>query len=85
MFTYSLCPYAKWFGFGEPGKGMHKWGRQFGGIAWLDVLMTIAGGAVCAFVFGWSYWNTIVCFFLLAILIHRAFCVRTTVDKWIFY
>ena len=77
----SLCKYKNLFG--EPNTGIHKRFRLFN-IAWADVIMTIIGGALVAYFMRWNIPLTIIVFFLLGILSHRAFCVRTTVDKFLF-
>jgi hypothetical protein len=50
----------------------------------MDVIMTIIGGALLAYLFKLSYLWTIVILFLLGIILHRAFCVQTTIDKALF-
>jgi hypothetical protein len=35
-------------------------------------------------VFGLSFWKSLVACFLIGVISHRAFCVRTTVDKILF-
>lgn len=65
--------------FGEPGKGLHSI-RVFD-IAVVDVLATLLVGYLVSF-----FWNInflLVCgvLFFLGIVLHRLFCVRTTVDK----
>jgi hypothetical protein len=67
---------------GEPGKGIHT---HVLGIALADVFLTF----VLAGFFYWlmprySYWVWLVGMFLLGILLHRVFGVRTVVDRWLF-
>lgn len=69
----------------EPiGEGIHSY-RLFN-IAIVDVIATIIGAYLlhkyiftsipfCQVLFG---------LFLLGIILHRIFCVRTTIDKWLF-
>lgn len=75
-----LCKYKNLLG--EPGKGLHSF--RFMGFAIFDVLATLLGAI------GISYWTKISAYivvpsvFLLGIVVHHMFCVRTTVDKWLF-
>jgi hypothetical protein len=75
-----LCPYK--YIFGKPGEGVHSY-RLFG-IAIVDVIATIIGALLFAWVFKWNIWMTLGGFFLLGIIVHRLFCVRTAIDKFIF-
>jgi hypothetical protein len=76
----SICPYK--YIFGKPTEGAHSY-RIFN-IAIIDVICTIIGAYFIS-----KYWNidikeiTIV-LFLLGIIIHRLFCVETTIDKLLF-
>ena len=76
---HQLCNYKN--SLGIPGKGAHV---HVFGIAILDVIMTILGGALLAYIFKWSYFWTIIILFILGIVLHRIFCVRTTIDKVLF-
>uniref|UniRef100_A0A6C0D2Y8 Uncharacterized protein n=1 Tax=viral metagenome TaxID=1070528 RepID=A0A6C0D2Y8_9ZZZZ len=69
------CPYKN--ALGVPGQGNHF---HVFGIAIVDVIMTIVGGALLAYIFKWSYLWTILILFILGIILHRLFCVKTTVD-----
>lgn len=75
-----LCRYKDIFG--RPGEGAHAY-RVFD-IAVVDVAATVAVAYVIARMFGFTFWKSLVVLFLIGIISHRAFCVRTTVDKWIF-
>jgi hypothetical protein len=73
----SLCPYSNIFG--RPGEGVHKY-RVFN-IAIVDTVMTI----VAAFLISRKhFWMVLALLFLLGIILHRLFCVRTTVDRFLF-
>ncbi len=76
----SLCPYKEMFG--RPGLGVHKY--RFFGIAIVDVIMTIIGAAIISSFTNLKFSYTLVGLFVLGIVAHRAFCVRTQVDKWLF-
>lgn len=67
--------------FGSPGKGVHT---HFMGVAWRDVVGTVVVGVVLAYLFKWNPVKTILVLFLLGIILHRLFNVRTTVDKFLF-
>ena len=75
-----LCPYKNMFG--KVGEGIHSY--RVGGFAIMDVLATILGGIFIAWLTKISVYYTIPGAFLLGIIAHRAFCVRTTVDKLLF-
>ena len=68
--------------FGKPKEGAHSY-RVFD-IAIVDVIFTILGGIVIAYIFNLDYTNTIIILFILGIVMHRLFCVETTVDKFLF-
>ena len=75
-----LCKYKN--ALGEPGKGIHSY-RLFG-VAIADVIMTIIGAWLISYFFKLSFVKTLIVLFLLGIILHRLFCVRTTVDKMLF-
>ena len=75
-----LCKYKN--ALGVPGKGVHSY-RLFG-VAIADVIMTIIGAILISFFFKTNLMYTMICLFLLGIVLHRMFCVRTTVDKLLF-
>jgi len=75
----NLCKYKN--ALGEPGKGIHSY-RLFG-IAIADVIMTIIGAFLISYFFKFSFIKTLLILFLTGIVLHRLFCVRTTVDKLI--
>ena len=75
-----LCRYKDIFG--RPREGAHAY-RIFD-IAVVDVAATVVVAFLIARVFGFSLWKSLVVLFIVGIISHRAFCVRTAVDKWIF-
>jgi hypothetical protein len=75
-----LCQYKDIFG--RPKEGAHAY-RIFD-IAVVDVAATVVVAYVIARVFGFAFWKSLVALFIVGIISHRAFCVRTTVDKWVF-
>ena len=70
--------------FGEVGKGVHSY-RIFD-IAIVDVLSTLIGAYFLQknFFQEYSFTQVMVSLFILGIILHRLFCVRTTVDKLLF-
>jgi len=76
----NLCTYKN--SLGEPGKGIHSY-RLFG-IAIADVIMTIIGAYLISYFFKLSFVKTLIILFLLGIILHNIFCVKTTVDKILF-
>jgi uncharacterized membrane protein len=75
-----LCKYKN--ALGVPRQGVHSL-RVFD-VAILDVISTIIGAYILSRVFRWTFWKTLLGLFLLGVGLHRLFCVRTTVDRWIF-
>jgi hypothetical protein len=76
-----LCQYKNIFG--KVGQGVHSY-RIFN-IAIVDVLLTIlAAFIIHYFVPKYKVISILVFLFILGIIMHRIFCVRTTVDKLIF-
>ena len=76
----SLCPYKH--ALGEPGKGVHS--VRFAGLAVFDILGTIGGGYAISRVTGMSVYESVLLFFFAGIILHRAFCVDTTLDRLLF-
>jgi uncharacterized membrane protein len=76
----NLCKYKN--ALGIPGKGIHSY-RLFG-VAIADVIMTIIGALLISYFFKKSFLYTLVILFVLGIILHRVFCVRTTIDKLLF-
>ena len=76
----NLCRYQN--ALGVPGKGIHSY--RFFNIAIMDVLMTLVLAYFISFVWKTGFVRTSIVLFALGIVLHRMFCVRTTVDKWLF-
>lgn len=76
----NLCKYKNLLG--EPGKGVHSF--RIHGIAIVDVLLTVLAALFFSFIWKTKFLNTLVILFILGIIAHRIFCVRTTVDKVLF-
>ena len=75
-----LCKYKD--ALGIPGKGIHSY-RIFN-IAIADVIMTIIGAYILSLIFKTPFLYTLIALFILGIILHRIFCVRTTIDKLLF-
>ena len=74
----NLCKYSDIFG--KPNTGLHTI-RLFD-IAVVDVAATFIVAAFFYYLFGkFSYWTYLIGLFLMGMIMHRVFCVRTTVDK----
>jgi len=77
----SLCKYKDIFG--KVGQGVHSY-RIFN-IAIVDVVFTVIGAYIChLFMPMYSFGFILIVLFILGIILHRLFCVRTTIDKLIF-
>jgi hypothetical protein len=68
--------------FGKPSEGVHSI-RLFD-LAVIDVIMVIIGGLFIAYYFNYNKYKVIGILFLIGIISHRLFCVRTTIDKLLF-
>ena len=75
-----LCKYKN--SLGVPKKGIHSY-RLFG-LAIADVIMTILLALFISYIFKYSFLYTTITVFILGIILHRMFCVRTTIDKLLF-
>jgi hypothetical protein len=78
--SFNLCKYRN--ALGVPGKGVHS--VRLGGVAIVDVIMTLVGAYVIAYFTRTSFAWTAAGLFLLGIILHRLFCVRTTIDRLLF-
>lgn len=73
----SLCPYTNIFG--RPNEGVHKY-RIFN-VAVVDTLLTIFAAFLIS---RRHFWIVLALLFITGIILHRLFCVRTTIDKLLF-
>jgi hypothetical protein len=76
---YMLCPYKD--SLGIPGQGFHT---HIMGIAVMDVFATIVLSEFIVYCFGTSRMLTFISLILTGIVLHRVFCIRTTLDKYLF-
>lgn len=75
-----FCSYSVIFGL--PGKGVHS--IRFLNLAIVDVGMTVLAAYLFHLYFRVSFWLVLFVLFLLGVIFHRLFCVRTTIDKLLF-
>ena len=75
-----LCKYKNVFG--EPKKGLHS--IRIFNIAVVDVALTVIAAVLLSKWLKTDVWWTLLFMFLLGIVLHRAFCVKTTVDDYLF-
>ena len=77
-----LCPYKNLIG--EPKQGIHS--IRVMDIAIMDVVISLLGAYLLSILLPYkhAFLYAIFIVFGLGIVLHRLFCVRTTVDKWLF-
>ena len=76
----NLCKYKD--ALGKPDVGIHSY-RIFN-IAIADVIMTFIGAFIISYFLNISFIKTSIFLFILGIILHRIFCVKTTIDKLLF-
>ena len=77
------CPFSQYKNiFGMPKEGAHSY--RIMDIAVVDVIFTVFFGVVIAYFGKFDLWKVLIVLFVAGILAHRLFCVRTTVDRWLF-
>lgn len=75
------CPYTNMFG--KVGEGVHSY--RLLNIAIVDVIFTIMGAYIFHLFYpSYSFFTILALLFLAGIILHRLFCVRTTIDKLLF-
>lgn len=69
---------------GKPGEGLHSY--RILDIAIMDVLFTILLAKFIQYHFfdAYSFWPIFIICFLLGVILHRIFCVKTTLDQLFF-
>lgn len=77
---FDLCKYKDILG--KPKQGVHSF-RIFN-IAIADVLLTILAAYILSIFVKISVFYSLILMFILGIISHRIFCVRTTIDKLLF-
>jgi hypothetical protein len=77
------CPLKKYSNiFGEPNTGFHS--ARLLDIAIYDLLGTIAISGVISYFLKYNFFLVLIIIMIIAILLHRIFCVNTTINKLIF-
>ena len=76
----NFCKYKSIFL--DPSEGPHAF-RIFG-LAAVDTILTVLFGLWYSYKFNTNFWKTIIILFILGIILHRLFCVNTTIGKMIF-
>ena len=78
----NLCKYKNILGI--PKKGVHSY--RIANIAVVDTLLTVLlAYVVKKYVFPETHFALILlCCFISGIILHRLFCVRTTIDRFLF-
>jgi hypothetical protein len=77
---FSLCPYKDLFG--KPNKGVHKY--KIFDIAIVDLVSTIIVAYLISQYTKKDFKLILLILILLGIILHRLFCVKTTIDKLLF-
>lgn len=75
-----LCKYKDIFG--KPNEGIHKY--RMAGIAIFDTIFVIIVGVIISYFTKYSIWIVLLVLFISGIVLHRAFCVRTRIDRFLF-
>ena len=76
----SLCKYKDLFG--KPGQGIHSY--KLFNISVVDVIATVVGAFMISYFMKKNFWVVLFVLFVLGIILHHIFCVRTTIDKFLF-
>ena len=77
----NLCKYKD--ALGIPNEGIHSY-RIFN-IAIADVIMTFIAAFIISYFYNISFIKTSIFLFILGIILHRIFCVQTTINKLLFF
>lgn len=68
--------------FGAPGQGIHKY--RLGGIAVVDLVLTLVASVLISLFFGWNLVIVIICALLAGVAVHRALGVNTALNVKLF-
>jgi len=77
----NLCKYKNIFG--EPNTGLRKKYRVFD-LSIIDVIPTLLFVWAVSYYSGYPFVYTLVITFIVMVISHRIFCVRSTTDRWLF-
>lgn len=80
----SLCQYKD--AFGKPNEGMHKYRIPIINLGAVDVASTAVGALAINYLFfpEHSFWLVFAIVIIIGIFVHKAFCVDTQLNKYIF-
>ena len=78
---FGLCKYKN--ALGRPGKGLHSY--RIANIPVFDVALTVLMAYIISIITKCNFGLILVGCFLLGIVLHRMFCVKTTIDKFLFH
>jgi len=77
------CPFKQYKNiFGKEGEGAHS--IRFLNIAIVDLVFTIIGALLISYFTNTNFFIIFLILMLMAIILHRLFCVNTTINKLIF-
>jgi fatty acid desaturase len=76
----NLCQYRHIFG--KENEGAHSY--RIWNIAIVDLLLTIIGALGLSIYFKQPFWLIFVIIMIIGLVLHRLFCVRTTLTKMVF-
>jgi len=77
-----LAKYKNLFGEAGQSTGMRKY--RIYNIAIYDTAVVLICSFILSLIDGYPFWLNALVIFILGIIVHRAFCVRTAVDKILF-
>ena len=75
-----LCKYKNIFG--EPKKGVHSY--RLLDFAIMDIIFTIIGAYIISKYSNYNFYKILLFLFILGIILHKLFCVNTTLNSIIF-
>jgi len=80
----SLCQYRDIFG--KPFQGIHKYRLTIGNYSFaiVDIALTIMGAILISRFYNINYWWSLSFLFILGIILHKIFCVDTTLNLLLF-
>jgi len=77
------CPFKEFKNiFGKEGEGAHS--IRFFNFAIVDIILTIIGSFLISIFFKINFFIIFIILMIIAIILHRLFCVNTTLNKMIF-
>jgi fatty-acid desaturase len=77
------CPFKQYKNiFGKEGEGAHS--IRLLNIAMVDLVFTIIGALLISYFTNTNFFIIFIILMLMAIILHRLFCVNTTINKFIF-